>query len=57
MAQRDKDELYEKLVNVFDSSAEFKGLLPLLEKSKHAMIELEFDKYIGAEHCYVITLV
>jgi len=49
MAQREKDELYEKLVNIFDSSAEFNGLLPLLEKSIQAMIELEFDKYIGAE--------
>lgn len=49
MAQRKKDELYEKMVNVFDSSEEFKGLLSLLEKSIQAMIELEFDKYIGAE--------
>lgn len=57
MAQREKDELYEKVVNIFDSSEEFKDLLPLLEKSIQAMIELEFDKYIGAEHCYVITLV
>lgn len=49
MAQRQKDELNEKLVNVFESSQEYKGLLPLLAKSIHAMIEIEFDKYIGAE--------
>ncbi len=49
MAQRKKDELHEKLVNVFDSQEAFNGLLSLLEKSIQAMIELEFDKYIGAE--------
>lgn len=49
MAQRKKDELYEKLVNVFDSAEDVNGLLSLLEKSIQAMIELEFDKYVGAK--------
>ncbi|TSA27724.1 hypothetical protein D4R71_01700 [bacterium] len=49
MAQRKKEELHEKLVNVFNSTEEFKDLLLLLEKSIQSMIEMEFDKYVGAE--------
>lgn len=49
MAQRKKDELHEKLVNVFNSTGDFKDLLLLLEKSIQAMIAMEFDKYVGAE--------